>query len=34
MKTVYTKLNITIDKLRKIIYNKEIINNCKYVIII
>lgn len=34
MKIVYTKLNITIDKLRKIIYNKEIINDCKYEIII
>jgi hypothetical protein len=30
MKSVYTKLNITKDKLRNIIYNKEIINDCKY----
>ena len=30
MKSVYTKLNITKDKLRNIIYDKEIINDCKY----
>jgi hypothetical protein len=27
---VYTKLNITLEKLRYIIKNKEIINGCKY----
>ena len=30
MKSLYTKLNITKDKLRNIIYDKEIINDCKY----
>jgi len=30
MKKVYTKLNITLEKLRCIIKNQEIINNCKY----
>jgi hypothetical protein len=30
MKKVYTKLNITLEKLRYIIKNQEIINNCKY----
>lgn len=30
MKKVYTKLNITLEKLRCIIKNKEIINGCKY----
>jgi len=30
MKKVYAKLNITLEKLRCIIKNKEIINGCKY----
>ena len=30
MKQIYTKLNITLEKLRYIIKNKEIINNCQY----
>jgi phage anti-repressor protein/Fe-S-cluster formation regulator IscX/YfhJ len=30
MKLVYSKLNITLEKLRSIINNKEIINDCKY----
>jgi hypothetical protein len=30
MKKVYTKLNITLEKLKYIIKNQEIINNCKY----
>lgn len=30
MKKTYSKLNITLEKLRNIINNKEIINNCKY----
>lgn len=30
MKKLYTKLNITLEKLRYIIKNQEIINNCKY----
>ena len=30
MKIIYTKLNITLEKLRDIIKNKEIINDCKY----
>lgn len=30
MKKVYTKLNITLEKLRYIIKNQEVINNCKY----
>lgn len=30
MKKVYTKLNITLEKLRCIIKNQEVINNCKY----
>lgn len=30
MKLVYSKLNITLEKLRNIINNKEIINDCKY----
>jgi phage anti-repressor protein len=30
MKKIYTKLNITLEKLRYIIKNQEIINNCKY----
>jgi phage anti-repressor protein/Fe-S-cluster formation regulator IscX/YfhJ len=30
MKKIYTKLNITLQKLRYIIKNQEIINNCKY----
>lgn len=30
MKKVYTKLNITLEKLRNIIKNKQVINNCKY----
>jgi hypothetical protein len=34
MKELYTKLNITIEKLRYIIKNQEIINNCKYEFVI
>ena len=30
MKLVYSKLNITLAKLRSIINNKEVINDCKY----
>ena len=30
MKKTYSKLNITLEKLRNIINNKEIINDCKY----
>lgn len=30
MKKIYTKLNITLKKLKYIITNQEIINNCKY----
>jgi prophage antirepressor-like protein len=30
MKKVHTKLNITLEKLRRIIINEEVINNCKY----
>lgn len=30
MKKIYTKLNITLEKLRYVIKNQEIINNCKY----
>jgi len=30
MKELYTKLNITLEKLRSIIKNQEIINDCKY----
>lgn len=30
MKIIYTKLNITLEKLRDVIKNKEIINDCKY----
>jgi len=30
MRSVYTKLNITLEKLRCIIKNQEVINNCKY----
>ena len=30
MKKTYSKLNITLEKLRTIINNKEIINNYKY----
>jgi len=30
MKEAYTKLNITLEKLREIILNKKVINNCKY----
>lgn len=30
MKKTYSKLNITLEKLRNIIINKEIINDCKY----
>lgn len=30
MKEVYTKLNITLEKLREIISNKKVINNCRY----
>ena len=27
---INTKLNITLEKLRRIIINEEVINNCKY----
>ena len=30
MKELYTKLNVTLEKLRYVIKNQEIINNCKY----
>jgi len=30
MKKTYSKLNITLEKLRNIINNKEIVNDCKY----
>lgn len=30
MKEAYTKLNITLEKLREIISNKKVINNCRY----
>lgn len=30
MKELYTKLNVTLEKLRSIIKNQEIINDCKY----
>jgi hypothetical protein len=30
MKKIYSKLNITLEKLRNIINNKEIINDYKY----
>lgn len=30
MKKTYSKLNITLEKLRNIINNKEILNDCKY----
>ena len=30
MKELYTKLNITLEKLRYVIKNQEIINDCKY----
>lgn len=30
MKKVYSKLDITLEKLRNIINNKEIMNDCKY----
>ena len=30
MKEAYTKLNITLEKLREIILNKKVINNCIY----
>jgi hypothetical protein len=30
MKNIYTKLNVTHEKLKYIIKNQEIINDCKY----
>lgn len=30
MKEVYTKLNITLEKLRELILHKKVINNCRY----